>query len=150
MSHLTDGQFEDILQGRAVGADHLTQCEQCQKQLAEKKALAERLQLAFTNMNPPLELTQRIRETLKAAEIQTLEQRPRVRTRLIKLHKQHFSRLSIAATILIILAPVGIATSESHSQGPLYELAFLSSLAGAAASLHVVSGSGWLLDKLND
>jgi len=76
MTHLTDEQFEDILQGHPPENDHLSRCEQCQSRLKEKQALAARLRNAFTSVAPSEELAQKIRSQIasgvpKAAESNT-------------------------------------------------------------------------------
>ena len=66
MNHLTEEQFEDLLAGTAPPA-HLAQCPRCQDRLAEKQAIARRLQRAFAAAAAPSEFTERIRRCLDTA-----------------------------------------------------------------------------------
>lgn len=61
MNHLTNEQFEDIIQGTISEPEHLVTCEQCRSILTEKKALADRLQTAFTSVKPDEKLAETIR-----------------------------------------------------------------------------------------
>jgi len=51
MSHLREGQFEDILQGRARVPEHVDRCPQCRARLEEKRALARRVHEAFSTIH---------------------------------------------------------------------------------------------------
>ena len=64
MNHITDEQFEDILQGEETDLTHLRQCQDCRDRLAEKKAIAERLRLAFSTMQASPDLADRISHKL--------------------------------------------------------------------------------------
>ena len=50
MDHLTEEQIEDLLQGELKADAHLEQCAECRERLAEKEAIAGRLQEAFANV----------------------------------------------------------------------------------------------------
>ncbi len=52
MSHLREGQLEDILQGRTRAPEHLDRCPQCRARLDEKRALARRMCKAFSSIYP--------------------------------------------------------------------------------------------------
>ena len=52
MNHLTDEQFEDIIQGSLPEPQHLLDCERCRELLAEKAAIANRLRSAFASVKP--------------------------------------------------------------------------------------------------
>jgi hypothetical protein len=67
MNHLTDEQFEQIMKGKEVGAEHLGSCLLCQARLQEKRALANRLRSAFGNVKPAEELIQNIRRQINIA-----------------------------------------------------------------------------------
>lgn len=65
MSHLNDEQFEELLQGNLSGTEHLEHCPQCQAKLAEQKALAKRLRLAFDGVKSSAGLAEKIREQME-------------------------------------------------------------------------------------
>lgn len=73
MSHLTEGQFEDIMQGLFPEPEHLTDCDLCRELLAEKKAIANRMRSAFDSVKPDKHLANNIRVQLtnKAVPKQT-------------------------------------------------------------------------------
>jgi hypothetical protein len=113
MSHLTDGQFESLLQGQDLYQDHLDRCEQCRARLAEKQALAERLRSAFSQVSPSMALSQRIREQVShkgnpAGKIPgtKIKQRLRVWT----------AGLSAAAAVLIIACILAFSLTPSTAQ----------------------------------
>lgn len=62
MSHLTEEQFESILQGQTPPADHLQECKICSNKLAEKKAITDRLQSAFSDIQASDELAEQIKK----------------------------------------------------------------------------------------
>ncbi|MHC4926185.1 MAG: hypothetical protein ACYTER_02450 [Planctomycetota bacterium] len=64
MSHLTEEQFESILQGHTPPADHLQKCEFCTNKLAEKKALATRLRSSFTNIEASDQFAEQLKKRL--------------------------------------------------------------------------------------
>ena len=100
MSHLTEEQFEDILQGRARASEHVEWCPQCRAHLDEKRALAHRVQRAFSSIHAGPDLAERIQARI-AAQPAAAKARPRI----IPLHarRQFWSALAIAATILVVV-----------------------------------------------
>ncbi len=64
MSHLTDEQFERIIHSEDTQDEHLDNCPLCRSRLAEKRAIARRLQTAFLNVSAPAELADRIRNRM--------------------------------------------------------------------------------------
>ena len=64
MSHLTDEQFERIIHSDDSRDEHLDNCPLCRSRLAEKRAIARRLQSACGNVHPPAELADRIRDRM--------------------------------------------------------------------------------------
>ncbi len=105
MSHLTDEQFEDILQGRAEVPEHVDQCPQCGARLEEKRALARRVSRAFSSLHAGADLADRIRAGIAAAggPAAGAEARPRVLPLRVRRHV--WSGLALAAAILIVAIP---------------------------------------------
>jgi hypothetical protein len=105
MSHLTDEQFEDILRGRTEVPEHVDQCFECREQLEEKRALARRLNRAFSSVHASADLAGRIRAGIAAAGQPTTgtEARPRIIPFWARRHI--WSGLAIAAAILIVVIP---------------------------------------------
>ena len=64
MNHLTEEQFEDILQGSLPEPEHISKCEHCKRILDEKRAVANRLRSAFTSLNPDENLIANIKEKI--------------------------------------------------------------------------------------
>jgi len=104
MSHLTDEQLEDILQGRAEAPDHVDQCPRCQARLSEQRALARRVSKAFSSIHAGADLAGRIRADIAAA-------RPTTGTRTdpqilpLRARRHLWPGLAIAAAILIVVLP---------------------------------------------
>ena len=65
MSHLTEEQFESILQGQLAPADHLQECEICSNKLAEKKAIAHRLRSSFSGIQASDQLAEQIKAVIE-------------------------------------------------------------------------------------
>jgi hypothetical protein len=132
MSHLTDEQFETLLQGQNLYQDHLNQCEQCRTRLAEKQALAERLRSAFSQVNPSMALGQRIREQLShpgepVKPVQGIGIRRRLRL--------WTASLSAAAAVLVIACILAFSLTPSTAQATQSTLAEIHAL-NAAAGQH--------------
>ncbi len=105
MSHLTDEQLEDILQGNLERPEHLEQCPECLGRLAEARALVQRLRQAFSSVHASGPLADRIRAALTAR----LPAAANVRPRIIPAPGRHrlWSALAAAAAILIVTLPIG-------------------------------------------
>jgi hypothetical protein len=108
MKHMTDEQFEDILQGEDADLAHLGECQDCRDRLAEKKAIAERLRSAFGSVQASPDLAGRIRQKLDpgtaAATADQIAQHVSTRHRRRKV----WPGLAAAAAILIVLIPLSI------------------------------------------
>jgi hypothetical protein len=106
MNHLTEEQFEDIMQGSTGAPAHLEQCEQCQKLLEEKRAIAARLHAAFESVQPGSNLADRIRsqldQTQKSSPVPETSRHARERS----VHWRFWSGLAAAAAILIVAVPL--------------------------------------------
>jgi len=98
MSHLSDEEFEDILQGIISQPEHLNNCKDCSGKLSEKQALGERLRLAFKEVESDEKLVEAIRKSIKGQK----DAAPR-RVR-IGLHWRGW--VTAAAAALIIIVPM--------------------------------------------
>ena len=104
MSHLTDEQFEDILQGRAEAPEHLDQCPECRDRLGEKRALARRVNQAFSSIHASAGLAGRIRAEIAAGQPTTgTKAQPRILP--LRAHRHVWSGLALAAAILLVVIP---------------------------------------------
>lgn len=126
MNHITDEQFEDILQGKDVGPAHLRECRDCRDRLAEKKAIAERLRSAFSSIHADPDLAGRIRSKLEAGAPTKKINQP-IRLLLPGRHRRRIWRgLAAAAAVLIILVPLGLyfgtASSARAAQAELVKI----------------------------
>jgi hypothetical protein len=116
MSHLTEEQFEEILQGASV-PDHVNDCSQCRARLAEKRALAKRLHKAFASVQANSELANRIRAQIGGAPARDEKKGPR-KTIFLAVHRRLISGLAAAAAILLVAIPMGLYVStgsEAHA-----------------------------------
>ena len=64
MNHLTEEQFEDILQGNDQGFAHLNECGVCRQKLADKRLIADRLRTVFESVKPDKGLEEKIRNRI--------------------------------------------------------------------------------------
>jgi len=108
MNHMTDEQFEDILQGEETDLAHLTECRDCTDRLAEKKAIAERLRSAFGSVQAGPDLADRIRSRLNTGATAVRADRPAKRVLLMHHRRQMWPKVAAAAAILIVLAPLSM------------------------------------------
>ena len=105
MNHLTEEQFEDIIQGLLPEPEHLADCDRCRELLAEKAAIAERLRSAFASVKPDEQLANNIRAQL------THEALPK-RVQFVKwLSNIRFKRIAwptAAAAVLVMAVILGV------------------------------------------
>lgn len=106
MSHLTDGQFEDIIQGVMPEPGHLSECDKCRARLAERKAVASRLHDAFAAVRANERLAEKIQTQLDY-EAAKSERRVFVR-RLWNIHVRRVAWPAIAAAVLLISMIFGV------------------------------------------
>jgi hypothetical protein len=104
MSHLTEDQFEDILQGRAEAPGHVDQCSECGRRLEERRALARRVSQAFSSLHAGADLAGRIRAEIAAAG-QAAGTAARPRLLPSRARRRIWSGLAIAAAVLIVAIP---------------------------------------------
>ncbi len=107
MSHLTEEQFERIMQDGETQEAHLESCQLCRSRLAEKRALAARLKSAFANVSAGDELADRIRGSLPA---DTSPSRARLASRIfnIRAHRRRWAMVASAVAAMIVVAPIVI------------------------------------------
>lgn len=115
MSHLTDDQFEDVMQTNIESPEHLHECEDCRNRLEKKQAIAFRLRKAFASVNMPEGLPERIhaRRNLPLHSQVREKMKHDSRSWVIRLRWKTLSGLAAAAAFLIILIPVGMYFSSA-------------------------------------
>ncbi len=112
MSHLTEEQFEDIIQGNLPEPEHITECEACKRTLEEKRALTKRLRGAFASINLKEKFAAKVRAKLRdSAKIsQTVHH-----TKLIRIIPFKVVAWPVAAAVLIIAVIIGIYAAGPRS-----------------------------------
>ncbi|UCD49882.1 MAG: hypothetical protein JSW27_20425 [Phycisphaerales bacterium] len=113
MNHLTEEQFEAILQGETEAPEHVAECPECQARLAEKRALAQRLRQTFTSIQASSDLADRIRANVAAIADGAAATASRPRTIVLAAHRRLWSTLAAAAAVLVIALPVGLYFNTS-------------------------------------
>ena len=106
MSHLTDEQLEEIIQDDSSASEHLDGCQLCKQRLAEKRALTDRLKLAFSKVEMAGELEQRIRTQLNL-NLKTSSE-PKIKILDFRTHWKSISAIAAAAIILMVAIPVSM------------------------------------------
>lgn len=122
MSHLTDEQFEDLMQGKNVRFTHLKNCIECRVQLAEKQALAFRLQSAFAGIKPTEQLAEHIRRKLNIGPVRLKYIRKRHLLNVFFLSRKWLSLASAAAAVLIIATSIIFLAEPDSAYGAKAEL----------------------------
>jgi hypothetical protein len=113
MSHLTEGQFEDILQGRAEAPVHVDRCPQCRVRLDEKRALARRVHRAFSSIHAGAVLADRIQARIAGAgqPVAAAGARPHIIS--LRARRGIWSGLAVAAAILVFAIPRSLRIDTS-------------------------------------
>ncbi len=106
MNHLTNEQLEDIMQGQDTDLTHLDQCSDCQKSLAEKRAIAAKLRSAFMSVKAGKGLADRIRDQINQNSETTKNIKSIQQTWANRLHYKLWPALAAAAAIFIALVPL--------------------------------------------
>ena len=106
MTHLTDDQFEDIVQGKAAEPAHVAECGACRDRLAERRAVRQRLQSAFGSVHASPALVARISRA-------AAENRPPSRIR--HLSRRAWATLAAAAAVLVLAVPALMYFSTPNS-----------------------------------
>ncbi|MHC4755786.1 MAG: anti-sigma factor family protein [Planctomycetota bacterium] len=105
MSHLTEEQFEDIIQGTLPEPEHLADCDRCKELLAEKTAIANRLRSAFASVKPNDRLAKNIRMQLtNKAE----PEKPQFQKRQRNVRFRRIAWPAAAAAVLIVAVIFGV------------------------------------------
>ncbi len=110
MSHLTEEQFESVLQGHMAPTDHLQECESCSNKLAEKKAIANRLRSSFSDVKASDELAEQLKKRLTIRVQPAVSHQKSNRTKTFPLWKYW------AATAAALVAIPFIVMLSSPSQ----------------------------------
>ena len=108
MKHITDEQFEDILEGRDVDFAHLRACRDCRDRLAEKRAISRRLRSAFGSVQAGPDLADRIRGKFGSTVAASMPREPVKSVSHSRHHRQLWSALAAAAAILVVLVPLSV------------------------------------------
>ena len=114
MNHLTDEQFEDLMQGKDVRFAHLKDCVECRGRLSEKQALASRLQLAFARIKPQDSLAEQIRRKLNVSSMRVKRTGERHLLNVL-FQRRRWLSLASAAAVLIITIPFVFFLAEPSS-----------------------------------
>lgn len=114
MNHLSNEQMEEVLQGRQTHAEHLQTCQRCADQLAEKRAMAKRLRVAFDTINAPEGLAERFSSKIAAESI-------RIHGSRIKLFP-HWRAWTAAAAALIVIPVLVMLAVPSRAMAAKAEL----------------------------
>ncbi len=101
MSHLTQEQFEEILQGDGPVPEHVAQCPDCRARLEEKRALTRRVRGAFSAIQAGPDLMNRIRADMAAGQTASAA-KPQITP--LRFHRHIWSAFAAAAIILIAVA----------------------------------------------
>ncbi|MHC4985037.1 MAG: anti-sigma factor family protein [Planctomycetota bacterium] len=132
MTHLTDEQFEHVLQGLTPPPPHLDECDSCRARLAEAEAVRGRLRSAMETVTADQALEDRIRAMLPSGGTYRAQRRPAARTLRLPLRRLLWPAIAVAAALVIAIplmvffgAPESaVATEESlyriheHSLSP--------------------------------
>jgi len=111
MNHLTDEQFEDIIQGVLPEPEHLADCGRCRDLLAQKRAIANRLRSAFASVKADERLAKNIRAQLT---VEAVPKRAQFVNRLSNIRLQKIAWPVVAAVIAAgILLSVYLMTPTS-------------------------------------
>jgi hypothetical protein len=102
MSHLTEEQFEDILQGRAEVPEHVDRCPRCRAYLDEKRALVRRVAQAFSSVHASPGLAARIQAHVTAAGRPAAVAKTRSRVISLQAYRAIGPGLAVAAALIII------------------------------------------------
>ena len=123
MNHLTEEQFEDLMQGKISPPAHFDQCPDCQNRLTEKKAIAQRLRSAFDSVQANPNFTKNIQNQLQQTLKSSKTSAPTQTAPTPRNHRRFWSGLAAAAAILVVAIPLGLyLTTTSQAQAAQAEL----------------------------
>jgi hypothetical protein len=118
MNHLTEEQFESIMQGQMAPADHLQECEICSNKLAEKKAIASRLRSSFSDIQASDQLAEQIKERL-AVRVRPSASPPKVNRTMIFPYWRYWAATAAA---LIVIPLIVMLSTPSQAMAAKAEL----------------------------
>jgi hypothetical protein len=122
MTHLTDEQFEGLLQGQPVKNDHLDKCDLCQARFREKQALATRLRNAFAGVAPSKDLAQKI-QCQYASNSQNKTEPSKLRSVNLPHHwKRWATTLASVAAILTVALILRVTLLATPAYADLVEI----------------------------
>ncbi len=108
MNHLTNEQFEDIMQGSDIDLTHLNQCRDCRDRLTEKRLIAIKLRSAFMSVKADEGLADRIRNQINQNSENTKIAKSIQLTWATYLHHKLGPALATAAAVLVVLVPLSL------------------------------------------
>ena len=123
MTHLTDEQLDERLDGSAERPEHLADCSLCRQRLADRRALRDRLHAAMASVQPPADLADRIRhrlDTVSAPAKARLSFRQYVRN-----HHLFWPAVAAAAVVLAavpVLVHLAAPPRASAAEAELYRI----------------------------
>jgi len=106
MNHLTEEQFEEVMQGKVTDLKHLRECKDCQRRLDEKQALANRLRTAFNSVKPDVSLEESIRDSIAEKRRQTELVVSGSRSWKNRLNDKIWTTIAAAAVLLVVAFPL--------------------------------------------
>ena len=104
MTHLTDEQFEDLLQGGAPEPAHIAECQACRERLAEHRAVRARLRASFASVSAGESLAERVRRSARAARPEVSTKRHGRPSRVHHLSRFAWAMLAAAAAVIVAAA----------------------------------------------
>lgn len=122
MTHLSDKQFEDILQGAESEPEHLAHCQLCHDRLAERHAVSSRLRSAFDAVRPSKELSERISEHANRDALQEASGTYSPSGRTIHFRRWFVPLTAVAAVLLIGIPVIIFFTAPGSARAAQAEL----------------------------
>jgi anti-sigma factor RsiW len=112
MTHLTDEQLEDLVQGRAAEPAHLAECPACRDRLSAHRAVRDRLRAAMTSVRADEALAARIRRSIP--------ERPAARR--LRLPRIAWASLAAAAVLVAAISVLVYLTAPNSAQAELVRI----------------------------
>jgi len=117
MSHLTEEQFEDILNGSLPEQDHTSECEDCKRTLEEKRAIAKRLRNAFASIGPNEDFVENIQSKFNTFK-KVSEPKHHARSLRILTLKPIIWQAAAAVLVIGILIGIHVLGPETAMAAP--------------------------------
>jgi len=114
MSHLTEEQFEDVVQGRTPAPAHVAECPACRDRVAEARAVRARLQASFASVHAGAGLADRLRRATVAE--------PRRTAKFLRLPRLAWAMAAAAAILVVAIPTVLYLTTPSAAAAAQREL----------------------------